>query len=253
VAEPEIRTHESPEALAAAVADRLLTRLAAVQAEGRVPSIALTGGTIAGKLHEAVVTAVGEGAGNGTDSPVDWSRVDVWFGDERFVPAGDPERNDGQAAAALLDHLPFDPARIHPMPASDGAHRDLADAATAYGDELRSQGDQMFDVVMLGVGPDAHVASLFPGFPQLDVDDTIAVPVTGSPKPPPERISLTFPALSRTREVWFLVSGAGKAEAVATSLATGDRAADVHRAPAVGVHGQERTVWFLDEEAAARL
>jgi 6-phosphogluconolactonase len=106
---------------------------------------------------------------------------------------------------------------------------------------------------MLGVGPDGHVASLFPGFPQLDVDDDITVAVTGSPKPPPLRISLTYPALNRTRQVWFLVSGDGKADAVARALATGDAAADRHEIPAVGVHGRERTVWFLDEAAASRL
>jgi 6-phosphogluconolactonase len=108
----------------------------------------------------------------------------------------------------------------------------------------------MFDVVMLGVGPDGHVASLFPGFPQLDVDDAIALGVTGSPKPPPQRITLTFPALNRTRQVWFVVSGEGKADAVAKALAPDG---DVHDTPARGVHGSERTVWFLDEDAASKL
>jgi len=104
---------------------------------------------------------------------------------------------------------------------------------------------------MLGVGPDGHVASLFPGFPQLDVRDRVAVPVTGSPKPPPERISLTFDALNRADEVWFLVSGEGKAEAVGRALAT--EPPDVHEIPAVGVHGLTRTIWFLDREAALRV
>ena len=100
------------------------------------------------------------------------------------------------------------------MPASDEAHPDLDAAAAAYADLVRSAGTGAFDLVLLGMGPDGHVASLFPGFPQLDVVDQIAVPVTGSPKPPPERISLTFAALNRTAEVWFLVSGEGKADAV---------------------------------------
>ena len=103
---------------------------------------------------------------------------------------------------------------------------------------------------MLGLGPDGHVASLFPGFPQLEVDDAIAVPVRDSPKPPPERISLTFPALNRTREVWFVVSGDGKADAVARALAADG---DVHDIPARGVRGQDRTLWFVDEAAASRL
>jgi 6-phosphogluconolactonase len=241
----EIHRSGTADELADAVATALVDTLARVQADGRVPAVALTGGTIAGRIHERVAAA------GATAAPgVDWSRVDVWFGDERFVAADDDDRNDGQARRSLLDHLPFDPARLHPMPASDGTHRDLGDAATAYGDELRSQGSGAFDVVMLGVGPDGHVASLFPGHPQLDVEDAVAVPVTDSPKPPPERISLTFPALNRSREVWFLVSGEGKADAVARALAAGT---DVHDVPAVGVHGQERTVWWLDEDAASRL
>ena len=99
------------------------------------------------------------------------------------------------------------------------------------------------------MGPDGHVASLFPGFPQLDVDDRIAVPVTGSPKPPPERISLTFPALNRTHEVWFLVSGDGKADAVARALAA---EGTVHATPARGIT-VENTTWFLDTAAASLL
>ena len=95
---------------------------------------------------------------------------------------------------------------------------------------------------MLGIGPDGHVASLFPGHPQLDVTDRIAVPVTGSPKPPPERISLTFPALNRTHEVWFLVSGDGKADAVARALAD---EGSVHATPARGITVENAT-WFLD-------
>jgi 6-phosphogluconolactonase len=104
--------------------------------------------------------------------------------------------------------------------------------------------------MMLGVGPDGHVASLFPGFPQLDVDDRIAVGVTDSPKPPPERISLTFDALNRSKSVWFLVSGDEKAPAVARALAEGT---DRHDCPASGVTGSEETIWFLDRAAASQL
>jgi 6-phosphogluconolactonase len=103
--------------------------------------------------------------------------------------------------------------------------------------------------MMLGVGPDGHIASLFPGFPQLDVTDAIAVGVTGSPKPPPERISLTFEALRRSASVWFLVSGEGKAAAVASAVG----GADVHDTPAAGVQGEDETIWFLDRAAASRL
>jgi 6-phosphogluconolactonase len=214
-----------------------------VQADGRAPAVALTGGTIANAIHEAV-------AASSDASAVDWGKVDIWFGDERYVPADDSERNAGQAAEALLDKLPFDKARVHVMPASDAAFGSLDEAAEAYGAEVRGSGSGMFDVTMLGVGPDGHVASLFPGFTQLDVDDAIAVGVTGSPKPPPDRISLTFSALNHSRQVWFVVSGDAKADAVAKALAPDG---DVHDTPARGVQGAERTVWFLDEDAASKL
>jgi len=236
----DVRRCGSAQDLAEQVASALVTTLADVQRAGRVPSVALTGGTIAATIHETV-------AASPDAELVDWSRVDVWFGDERFVSADDPDRNVRQAAEALLDRLPFDPARIHPAPAADGTYATVTEAAEAYGDELRTHGGGRFDVVMLSLGPDGHVASLFPGFPQLEVHDALTVAVTDSPKPPPERVSLTFDALNRTREVWFLVSGSGKADAAAAALSG---TADVHDAPSMGVHGQERTVWFLDEDAA---
>src|SRR4051812_47378335 len=178
------------ETLARTVAEQLLDRLAAIQAEGRVPSIALTGGTIAAETYQALAQL--------DTSAVDWMQVDFWWGDERYVPADSSDRNDRAVELALLDVVGVDPARVHAMPASDESYVDVAAAAAAYEQELRAHGGGQFDLVLLGLGPDGHVASLFPGFPQLDADG-IAVPVTGSPKPPPERISLTFAALNRTR------------------------------------------------------
>lgn len=239
--EARVQTYDDASTLAAEVASALLERIASIQAEGRLAEIGLTGGTIADEIHREV-------ARRGPDSGVDWTRVQFWWGDERFVPADSPDRNELQTRAALLDHLPVDPDRVHPMPPSD-AGLDLDQAAAAYGDLVRSRGTGAFDVMMFGVGPDGHVASLFPGFPQLDVDDQIAVGVTGSPKPPPERITLTYPPLNRSRAVWFLVSGAGKADAVASALG----GADLHVTPATGVHGSQETVWWLDSAAASRL
>ena len=142
----------------------------------------------------------------------------------------------------------MDPANVHEMPSTaDAANVD--EGAAAYSDELREHGSGEFEIVMLGIGPDGHVASLFPGHPALDVDDRIAVGVTDSPKPPPERISLTFPALNRARSVWFLVSGEGKAQAVARALGGADR----HEIPATGVSGQEETIWFLDRASSSAL
>ena len=234
----EVVVRDDASDLARHVAGALLDLLERSQAAGEVPCVALTGGTIADAIHREVARqAVGRN--------VDWRRVELWWGDERYVPAADAERNAGQARAAWLSHVDLDPARVHEMPASDGEHAGVAEAAAAYAREVRAEGRGGFDLVMLGIGPDGHVASLFPGSAQLDADD-IAVAVTDSPKPPPERVSLTFGALDRAREVWFLASGAGKAEAVARALAGADR----HEIPATGVTGQERTVWFLDADAA---
>jgi 6-phosphogluconolactonase len=238
--EPRIEVHSDSAPLATAVAGELLSRLADAQTAGAVPQIALTGGTIAEDIHREIARL----------SPgveVDWARVVIWFGDERFVAPDSPDRNSGQAQAAFLEAVGADPANVHAMPSTADA-ADVDAGATAYAAALREHGAGEFDVVMLGIGPDGHIASLFPGFPQLDADG-IAVGVTGSPKPPPERISLTFSALNRARSVWFLVSGAGKAEAVAAALG----GADLHEIPAAGVAGREETIWFLDRAAASSL
>jgi len=180
---------------------------------------------------------------------VDWTRVDFWWGDERYVPADSSDRNDRAVERDLLDGIGVDPARVHAMPASDDVPTDVAAAAAAYGREVREHGGGSFDLVLLGMGPDGHVASLFPGFPQLEVTDEIAVPVTDAPKPPPERISLTFPALNRTEEAWFLVSGEGKADAVARALAENGSVQDT---PARGIT-VPHTTWYLDQAAAGSL
>lgn len=239
--EPEIRQHDNAEALAADVAERLLVVLADAQASGRTPHVALTGGSIADKIHSAVARVAAH-------SRVDWRNVVLWWGDERFVAPDDGDRNAVQARAAMLDALDLDPANVHEMPSTATASSP-DDGAASYGQEMRDHGTGAFEVVMLGVGPDGHVASLFPGSAQLDVDDRIAVAVTDSPKPPPQRISLTYAALNRARAVWLVVSGEEKAGAVARAVA----GADLHDVPANGVHGSDETVWFLDDAAASHL
>lgn len=241
----ELKVLSDPTELAAAVADRFLHRMAAAQGRGEEPHIALTGGSIAHAVHQQIALRAAE-------YDVDWSRVVFWWGDERYVAPDSPERNALDARAVFLDIVGAD--RVHEMPSTAGAP-DVPAAASAYSDLVRSSGAGEFDLVMLGMGPDGHVASLFPGSSQLDVTDTIAVPVTDSPKPPPERVSLTFPALNRTRAAWFLVTGAGKADAVHRALAdTGD----VRDTPARGISpaplsGAGETVWFLDLAAASKL
>jgi 6-phosphogluconolactonase len=239
---PRVEVHDSPEELATAVAGAFLRLVTVRQSAGEVPDVVLTGGTIADKIHREI-------AGLAPGSGVDWSRVSFYWGDERFVGPDSEDRNAVQARKALLDGIGVDPARVHEVPSTADADSPDA-AAAAYAEVVRAAGGGTFAVVMLGVGPDGHVASLFPGFPQLDVDDAIAVGVTGSPKPPPERVSLTFPALNRADEVWFVVAGDDKAEAVARAVA---ESGDVHDTPARGVRGQTATIWFLDRAAASRL
>lgn len=239
---PILKTSATPEELAQRVAATLIGLLRRVQDEGRIPDVVLTGGTIAATVHATIASSPDRHL-------VDWSRVNFWWGDERYVPADDHDRNALQADEAMLRHLDVTPERVHTMPASDDAYASLGDATEAYGEELREHGPAAFDLVMLGVGPDGHVASLFPGSRQLDVKGADTVAVADSPKPPPQRISLTFAALNRAGEVWFLASGEGKAEAVARALG----GADVRDIPATGVHGRERTVWFLDADAAGQL
>ena len=220
------------EALATAIAERIVERIAQLQQGGRVPTVVLTGGTIATEAYRRIV------AGD-----VDWSRVDFYWGDERFVPAGHADRNDQQARDAFLTRLGVPEARIHAMPAH-GCSESMADAADGYAATLP---DGPFDLVLHGMGPDGHIASLFPGFAQLHESTRRAVEVFDSPKPPPQRISLTFPALNRASSVWLLVSGDGKSEAVARAL----DGAPIESIPAAGAHGLDETVWLLDEAAAS--
>ena len=234
----------SPQLLAAAVAERLVLELIRIQHEGRVPSLVLTGGSIADRIHRAVLDVP-------DCATVDWGSVDIWFGDERFVPAEDSDRNVLQARNTLLSRLPLDPARVHPMPPSDGAYGDDVDAAAAaYADELAAvMGDHpRFDVLMLGVGPDGHCASLFPGHEAVHASG-LTVAVRHSPKPPPTRISLTMDVLRGAEEVWFVAAGTEKAQAVANALTR----VDVEAVPASGPTGRRATWWFVDEAAASRL
>ena len=242
---PVVVVSRDAQVLAAAVAARLVTRLVDAQTERGAASLVVTGGSIG----IAALAAL-------RDSParhaVDWRRVDLWWGDERFVAAGDPERNERQAREALFDAVDLDPARVHPMGASDGPDGDDPDAAaTRYAGELASADAgpvPAFDVLMLGMGPEGHTASIFPGSPAAH-DERPVFAVRGCPKPPPTRVSLGFAAITRAREVWMVVAGADKAPMVALALSGAGRV----QVPAAGAVGQERTLWLLDQAAAGQL
>ncbi len=248
-ATPEILVHSSGALLAKAAAARLVTRLVdAVYATGRA-HLVLTGGGIGTAVLAELAAAPARDA-------VDWQAVDFWWGDERFTPSGHPDRNETGAWAALLDKIDIDPARVHPMPGPDGPDGDNPEAAAArYAAELAAATRPedhgpvpAFDVLMLGIGPEGHVASLFPALPAVH-DNRPVVAVRGSPKPPPTRISLTFPSIQAAREVWILASGAEKSEAVGLALS----GAGPVEMPAAGARGRQRTLFLLDAAAAAKV
>lgn len=258
------------EQLCRQAATELLVRLTGAVADRGEASAVLTGGGTGTGILSALAELVEAGDVTGPD----WSRVHLWWGDERFLPAGDPERNEVQAQEALLDRLQSSqglPAEnIHPMPAADptAGPSSLEEAADAYAAELASRAQAqsqtqdhegfdprlpVFDVVMLGVGPDAHVASLFPGLPGPLVTDATVIAVTDSPKPPPWRLSLTVEALNTARHLWFVVAGADKAEAVAAVRQARDsKTTDAARWPASVVSGRLASTWWLDEAAAGQ-
>jgi 6-phosphogluconolactonase len=240
-APPTVVVHPTRQSLADAAAARLVVAVLDAQAVRGEAHISMTGGSMGSQIVTSLTQVPGRGA-------VDWSRVHVWWGDERYLPAGDPDRNDTQNDEAGLATLGLDPARVHRVAGPD-ASGSAEDSADAYSTEIRSSGGGAFDVMVLGVGPDGHVASLFPHHPAAGTTDAIAVAVHDSPKPPPTRVSLTRECLERSLEVWFLVSGSDKADAVRRGV-TG---APFETTPAAHVHGSERTLWLLDADAAGDL
>lgn len=238
---PEIRPL-SEDQLPAAVADHVLGLLAEAQSRRGVAALVLTGGTVSRLVHRAIRQAADR---------IDWSRVDVWWGDERFVAGDDPERNAGQAWADLLQHLPLDPERVHAMPAADDDFASAEAAAWDHARQLRAAyGDRpvLFDVLMLGVGPDGHCASLFPDRAEVHSSGDVLA-VVDAPKPPPTRLTMGMGLLRSADHVVFAATGAEKAPAVARAVA-GD---ELSRTPAAGPRGRRSTTWFLDEEAAGAL
>lgn len=241
-----IEKYPDTDALVAAAGDRLAGKLISTVRTRGEATIALTGGgTGIGILRRL--------ADQG--DRIDWPNVHLFWGDDRFVPADDSERNDKQAREALLDRIGIPAANVHAMPASDGEFGDdLEAAAQAYERLLADfaepgEASPAFDVHLLGMGPEGHVNSLFPDTPAVREKSRAVVGVADSPKPPPRRITLTLPAVQRSREVWLIVSGAGKSAAVAAAV----NGADPDDVPAAGAVGRDATVWLLDEAAAGRL
>jgi 6-phosphogluconolactonase len=260
---PAVVVHHDRALLAEAAAARLVARLVDLRAGGMPVHVALTGGGLGTEVLRAL-------ADNPARDAVNWAGVHLWWGDERYLPPGHPDRNETQARQALLDRVPLPGVQIHPMPAGDAAAGAQVDAAAAtYARELARYADPAstipvpaFDVLLLGLGPDAHVASLFPGHPGAQVSDGTVIAVREAPKPPPTRISLTLPAIRAAQEVWLIAAGAEKSAAVSRALRApgtavetrpGTAAAVAPPVPAALALGRRRTLWLLDTAAAADL
>lgn len=245
-AEKLVVVEADPAAVAARVADRFITRVKARTRDGRIAHIALTGGSMGGTVLEAI-------AEHPECAALDWSLVHFWWGDERYVPRDHDDRNAKQSREALLDLVPVPAENIHEMAASDSGLT-LDEVAAAYSAELArfaEDGDPWpsFAVCFLGVGPDGHIASLFPD--RMEITETAAsvVPVRDSPKPPAERITLTRPVINASKRVWLVLTGADKASALGLALA----GASYTNVPAAGAKGRKRTIFFVDDAAAAEV
>jgi 6-phosphogluconolactonase len=240
-----VHTYPDTAALVAAAGERLAEEIVSlVDFRGRAKIVLTGGGTGIGMLSKLA----------GSDR-IDWSKVHLFWGDDRYVPEDDDERNYKQAREALLDRVEIPAANVHAMPASDGEFGDdLEAAALAYDHVLAANAEPgqpapYFDVHLLGMGGEGHINSLFPHTPAVRETSRMVVGVADSPKPPPRRITLTLPAIQRSREVWIIVSGAAKADAVAAAIG----GADPVDVPAAGAVGRDATVWLLDEGAASKL
>ncbi|MCQ1953445.1 6-phosphogluconolactonase [Arthrobacter sp. zg-Y238] len=251
-----VSIHPDPQALVSTTAARLITKLVDVQSRRGEATVVLTGGTVGIATLEAVTA-------NPARTAVDWTKVNFWWGDERFLPAGNPELNSFQARQAMLDPLGVPAGRIHAV-ASANEVDTVEDAAADYARQLAeaAAAEQLatgfsavdprlprFDVLLLGVGPDAHIASLFPETPGVRTVGSTTVAVRDAPKPPPERISLTLESINTASEVWLGVAGNDKAGAVGLALA----GAGEIQVPAAGARGRTKTRWLIDQAAASQL
>ena len=244
--EQVLHVYDNQDVVAAQAAQRLIEAILETQGQGKVSHLSLTGGRGGLSVLAAVRT-------NPQVNEIDWKRVELWWSDERFLKKGDPERNETGAWDALLNHVGLDPARIHPMPDLGGAYGDDLDAAAqGYAAELAAAAESgdapLFDVTLLGIGEDAHIASLFPGHKQQFAPATV-VSISDSPKPPPQRTTFTMRVINNSKQVWLVAFGDGKADAI--KLATSDLPAI--EAPAGAARGKDSTVLFCDQAAAAQI
>jgi 6-phosphogluconolactonase len=233
----EVRTFPDLEFLSGAAADEIVAiATASIAARGRF-AVALAGGNTPRRTYELLATRHRDA--------IDWARTDIVFGDERFVPADDSRSNERMARESLLDRVPVPQERVHAVPTTVAT---AAAAAAAYGETLKRVAPEGVDLVLLGVGPDGHTASLFPGSPAIAESDRFAVAVAAPTvvQPAVPRVTTTLPFLNGARVAMFLIAGADKRPVIGEILAGAETA---RRYPAAMIASRERTIWMIDRSA----
>ena len=223
---------------AIAAADAGISRVLDELRNNEVVHIGITGGTVG-------IKTLAVWAAHARRDEIDYSRVHIWWGDERFVASDSPDRNFVQAWDALLQHIDIPRENLHEFPSSDNGLT-LDEGARIFAEHFAAVAPKIVFAFM-GMGPDGHIASLFPGKP-LPAAGVDVIAEHDSPKPPPARLSLSYEAINRIDEVWFTVAGADKADAVEVAFSNTPDALPVGR-----VHGAKRNVWFIDEAAATKI
>lgn len=227
------------ETVATRAAAHVIRELARARAERGVAHLALSGGTTPGRTLELLAA----------DPQAGWDGIEIWFADERCVAPDDDESNYRLARETLLDPARIPPERVHRMEGEFGPHEGARRYAQALAERLPAEDTSpalpVLDVVVLGIGPDGHVASLFPGADTLDAGDSaVCLGVVDSPKPPPERITLSLAVLRAARGCLLLATGASKADAVNAMLG------DASRHVPASLLGRSRLTVIVDDAAA---
>lgn len=239
---PPVHVLPDIEALSRAAAEETVRIIRSSVSQRGTCALALAGGNTPRSLYRLLGTVFRD--------QISWEHVHLFWGDERYVPPDDPASNYRMVRDTLLNAVPIPAAQVHPMPTG---HEDPNDAAREYEVLLNRQFNDdwpHFDLILLGLAPDGHIASLFPGAKAL-LEDTRRVLAVRVPKEPPQRLTLTLPAINHATNVIFLVAGRSKAGALHRVLVG---PCDVKTCPAVGVEPVQGTVsWWVDEAAATFL
>jgi 6-phosphogluconolactonase len=237
----EVLRFSDAKSVAQGTAKSALELIATLQRTQETVHLMVTGGTVG-------ILTLAEMLELANTSAVDFKRIDWWWGDERFVESTSPDRNENQARDALLNHIEIDEARVHSFASSDNGLT-LAQAVQQFEIEISKVTGSAkvlpkFDLVFLGMGPDGHIASLFPGKPAIE-PGVLVLAEADSPKPPPERLTFSYEALNQADRIWFTIAGADKANAVASAFSDDKISLPVDR-----VEGRLSTIWFVDEAAS---